>query len=89
MKFDREVCRQAESRLNHVLFEAEVRRLIRQEVAKLMAAGLTPPVKLESIANLTRNKPGTPPFSPLTGDAKLCPLDLAKAHPTNARIQPN
>jgi hypothetical protein len=43
MKFDKEVCKQAESRLNQVLFEAEVRRLIRQEVEKFMAASLTIP----------------------------------------------
>jgi hypothetical protein len=47
MKFDKEVCKQAESRLNQVLFEAEVKRLIRQEVDKFMAANLlSPPVKL-------------------------------------------
>jgi hypothetical protein len=44
MKFDQEVCKQAESRLNQVFFEAEVRRLIRQEVEKFMAASLTPPL---------------------------------------------
>jgi hypothetical protein len=41
MKFDKELCKEAESRLNQVLFEAEVQRLIRQEVDKFMAASLT------------------------------------------------
>ena len=57
MKFDKEVCKQAESCLNQVLFEAEVKRLIRQEVDKFIAASLTThPVKLQSIANLNEEQ---------------------------------
>ena len=53
MKFDKELCKEAESRLNQVLFEAEVKRLIRQEVDKCISASRTTPVvKLQFIANL-------------------------------------
>jgi hypothetical protein len=56
MKFDKEVRKEAESCLNQVLLEAEVKRLIRQEVEKFMAASLTnPPVKLDA--------PPSKPFS--------------------------
>ena len=52
MKFDKELCKEAESRLNQVLFEAEVKRLIRQEVDKFMAASLTtPPVKWDATSS--------------------------------------
>ena len=60
MGFDKAIRKQAESRLNEVVFEAEVQRLIRQEVGKLIAASCEfSPVKWQAIANLNEEKKGT------------------------------
>ena len=53
MGFGKAVRKQADSRLNQVVFEAEVKRLIRQELEKVMAASSSSPsVKLQLIARL-------------------------------------
>ena len=51
--FGREARKQAELSLNKVLFDEEVRRLIKQEVARFMAGSPTdPPMKEHLIGNL-------------------------------------
>ena len=53
MGFGKAVRKEAASRLNQVLFEAEVKRLIRQELEKFIAGSSSPSsVKLQLMARL-------------------------------------